>query len=535
MIKLLPSIFFLFISFSFYAQKGNDSLENAINNLRILAESNPKEASAGLLKTKKRAQNMHYSKGVMSSSYALTLFYYNNGDYGKAIEESRDTEKVAKILSNNQYLSDVYRMRGISYSEMGIDKEVLPELNKSLIFAEKIEDTNIKFYKKALIYESIAGIYNKKNDPNKEIYYRNKSIDETKKMVEKKPSHIDAKYNNLSLQYSSLALIYEKQKKKDSAIMYFEKAFRINEDSRYNIYINGKATLTSDMATFYTANKDYTKAIKLAKKAEQYEKQTSLPYVRKDIYNSLFNSYSELSKGDSSRYYLKLYSALNDSLTKAEKKNILIPVNQIISDKETEKNKTIKNVIILAGSLALAMLLLGWFFWRNKNKKLHKNYEKLIEKIRLENQTETVADKKPEPKSTEVSPKSRESQISDDTTNLLLKKLEKFEKSNKFTKQEVSFSYLSNYLETNSKYLNEILKTYKEKTFNQYINDLRIDYITELLYKEPKYRNYKITYLAEISGFSSREVFTIAFKKRTGIPPSYFIENLKNENTESES
>jgi len=50
-----------------------------------------------------------------------------------------------------------------------------------------------------------------------------------------------------------------------------------------------------------------------------------------------------------------------------------------------------------------------------------------------------------------------------------------------------------------------------------------------LLYEEPKHREYKISYLAELCGFSSREVFTTIFKKETGISPSYFIDHLKND------
>lgn len=51
--------------------------------------------------------------------------------------------------------------------------------------------------------------------------------------------------------------------------------------------------------------------------------------------------------------------------------------------------------------------------------------------------------------------------------------------------------------------------------------------MVNLLASDPDYREYKISYLAEISGFSSREVFTITFKKETGVNPSYFINNLK--------
>ena len=123
--------------------------------------------------------------------------------------------------------------------------------------------------------------------------------------------------------------------------------------------------------------------------------------------------------------------------------------------------------------------------------------------------------------------KTKQVNIADETITSLLKKLDKFESSNKFTRQDINFSYLVNYLGTNSKYLSEILKQHKEKSFSQYINDLRIDYIIKLLYQEPKYREYKISYLAEECGFSSRSFFAKTFKEKTGSSPSYFIENLR--------
>lgn len=41
------------------------------------------------------------------------------------------------------------------------------------------------------------------------------------------------------------------------------------------------------------------------------------------------------------------------------------------------------------------------------------------------------------------------------------------------------------------------------------------------------YREFKINYLAEECGFSSSKVFLAAFKKTTGVTPSYYITNLK--------
>lgn len=66
--------------------------------------------------------------------------------------------------------------------------------------------------------------------------------------------------------------------------------------------------------------------------------------------------------------------------------------------------------------------------------------------------------------------------------------------------------------------------------YNNYINDLRINYIIDQLYNNVTFQEYKISYLAEHCGFASREVFAIAFKKQTGITPSSFINRLKSEN-----
>ncbi|NHQ67331.1 helix-turn-helix transcriptional regulator, partial [Elizabethkingia miricola] len=46
------------------------------------------------------------------------------------------------------------------------------------------------------------------------------------------------------------------------------------------------------------------------------------------------------------------------------------------------------------------------------------------------------------------------------------------------------------------------------------------------LYNNPLYREYKISYLAEECGYSSHQVFITAFRKETGMTPSYFIKQL---------
>lgn len=113
-------------------------------------------------------------------------------------------------------------------------------------------------------------------------------------------------------------------------------------------------------------------------------------------------------------------------------------------------------------------------------------------------------------------------------TKEILNRLEEFEKSDIFTCKEMSLSYLATYLNTNTVTLSAIINRYKESNFNNYINKMRIEYIIQKLKTDEKFRIYKISFLAEKCGFSSHSLFSIAFKKHTGISPCQFINSLKN-------
>lgn len=119
--------------------------------------------------------------------------------------------------------------------------------------------------------------------------------------------------------------------------------------------------------------------------------------------------------------------------------------------------------------------------------------------------------------------------ISTETEQVILAKLRKFEVSTKYTSKDMSLGTLSAQLDVNTKYLSEIINKHYNDNFNTYINRLRINYIIEKLKNEPEYLNYKISYLAEESGFSSHSSFATVFKSITGIAPTVFIDLIGKE------
>ncbi|MDM1298503.1 helix-turn-helix domain-containing protein [Empedobacter falsenii] len=119
--------------------------------------------------------------------------------------------------------------------------------------------------------------------------------------------------------------------------------------------------------------------------------------------------------------------------------------------------------------------------------------------------------------------------ISSKTENDLLRKLELFEKNKGFIKKDVNLASLSKQFETNTKYLSEIIKTHRQKQFNSYLNELRVDYIVNRLQNEPKYINTKVSYLASDSGFASHSTFTTTFTQIMNESPSAFVKRIKEE------
>ena len=118
--------------------------------------------------------------------------------------------------------------------------------------------------------------------------------------------------------------------------------------------------------------------------------------------------------------------------------------------------------------------------------------------------------------------------IPEKTENLILSNLETFEKSKDVRDPGLSLAVLAKRMNTNSKYLSEIINKHKGKNFNNYLNELRVNYIVEKMIQNPEYLQYKTSYLAEEAGFASRTTFTTIFKNVTGKSPSQFVDEIKN-------
>lgn len=521
-------LLFLFISYFLNGQiTTNQEIDNNINIAKDLSLNNPIKSLQLAEKTYKESKKINYRLGILESGNIMMAKYFDNGNFKKVIELSTIIEKLSTEEKNNEILANTYRLRASSYTELGFNDESLKEFKKALYIVDKIKSKNYNYYQKSLIYIGLASHAAHINAPiDSVIYYQRKSL-KTITKVNNSSDYSVKKDHTLALTYINLGMTSNVSQKTKEAEEYFSKALAICKKDNRNK--NLEVIVLNEFAWLYYDQKKYNESKNYAEQAEVLEKQVRTPYIRRDIYEVLFKSYVELSEKETSKKYMNLFTKLNDSLVNVEKKTINTPVQHIVN-KQTEVHEGgLKKILTIIFVLVLFALIILYFLWKRNQQKLHLKYEKIIEN--LKNTLNTVENNNSIKNPTNCNDKSIN--IIDATVQSILQKLELFEDDQQFLKQDLSLTSLAHDLNTNTRSLSEIIKKFKNKNYNSYINNLRISYMVNLLASDPNYREYKISYLAEISGFSSREVFTITFKKETGVNPSYFINNLKKDYDET--
>ena len=473
----------------------------------------------------------------------LTIAYLNRGII--YMDESKHQKALDDILIANQYsikIDDEYFNNKTKYYMaqnkiyLGLYEEANLELNSCMnFFKDNLNNSNYgKDYQQFYIYSMMSYI-----DTNTRI---GKQIENTKLIKEiiyylkknKLDNYIpyfissegtDAYYSgnyHLAITKLSQALrLYNdywphfvevfylgmsnwKLGKKEVAVKYFEEI-----DKDYN------ETQKLD-PQFRTA---YELLIKYNDSIGNRDKQ--LDYINKLM--KLDRSYE--------KNYKYLYTKINKEY---DTKKLILEKNEIESSLKTQR--TIISTILLLTILATL------FFW-NRYNSLQKKYKEKFEEIisikhkkvnevnkelasEIEDKKSSISFFKPE-NSFDLEFYNKIPGLNPLIVENILNKLEHFEKENKFLDNQVSKTLLSEILNTNPTYLSRIINVYKGKNVSIYINDLRLEYIIDLMKNDAKYLNMDVKELALLSGFTNTQNFSDNFQRKFEIKPSYFIKMMK--------
>lgn len=399
---------------------------------------------------------------IYKLKYCKALTKYYLGFYHEAIALFTECVAYFKEQNDHAYVNSLYSL-GQCYSRIN-KYQLCSKINqKGINAAMQFEIFRMKSY--FLFSEGV-------NQSLKHNYE-----DATKKLSLALPDLKSNKdFANETLAYFYIGKNYWSQNEKEKAVFYFKKVdFTFKEQN----YISPELREAYELIIDYYSNKNNQKA--------------HLYYV------------TRLLKAD--QLLEHNYKYLSGKITKNYNTEKLLQ-----SQSDLRNSLNIRTIIGITIITVLAAIIAFLVYRHFRSKRLFGELMK-----RQPETTKIVETKNDGTFSIDLSP---------EVVTSILKKLEKFESTKKYLDKEMNLYKLASLLNTNTKYVSKIILKYREKGTIEYISDLKIDHIIELLKNENKYRNYTNKALGDEAGFGSTQNFTRAFNTHTGISPTYFIKEL---------
>ncbi|MHC0447611.1 helix-turn-helix domain-containing protein [Flavobacterium sp. 3-218] len=443
----------------------------------------------------------------------------NTGDLEKSIDHAVTAENIAEINKLYEWQVRIAGFLSAQYRTLGLKEQSVLSLKKVLKIIPKIDNPKISNQLQAITNQQIAKYAIEDEDFNQAISYL-----KITKIYLDKTRNSKVKFFHYATNEYMFGQAYLGLKDYSKSLYYYNSSLSLlfkNDIAKEGTILSG--FVYSDIGEIYFALNDLKNASFYYNKALLVAEQSDFLELKEEVYYNLAVYYD--SKQDVKNYarFSKLYEKTQLRLMDSHKEGVNSIVNRL-QNKEAKLSQM--QGIIIASSVVIAILLItGIVLIIRRRKSDIRKFEEIISKIES-------SSFKPEYKEEKSVAEEVEKKVlmTEETEQLILKKLKKFEEKDGYINRNISLSSLSAKFEINSKYLSYVINKHKGKDFNNYINALRIYYIIRKMESDPVYLSYKISYLAEECGFSSHSKFTAIFKAEMGISPSVFMQYAAEKN-----
>lgn len=456
----------------------------------------------------------------LSARLILGIDYHSHFEYEKALEE------YLILLSNSRKAnSEIYEFNTLNR---------IAQLRRDI---GKYEDA-IDLYKQCLDYENLK-------EPKDSVSLTRTLVDLAESMRYLKKHDSASYYYNYVRDngykkdpfYLAIATINEginlykidKLKESESLLNKGTEKINLNNTSSHKYYILSQfylgkinQSLHRDIRKtrhhFQTIDSLYTTTNIIVPETREVYEFFITEYKKQEDANAQLNTINKLMKFDSIAAARKL-NTLTKLHSEYDTPQLTKSKEKIIRDLEKQKTKLSKRTIYLSVFILLLIIL---FLIQYKKHKTYKNrFNKIISEL------DTRKEKNVSSYKSSTNEKKLLDTIDEATVTTIVNKLADFEEKKGFLQKDLTLSILAKKCATNTKYLPKIITIYKNKSFVNYINNLRIDYILKELKENTTLQKYTIKTISEEAGFNTPESFARAFKNKTGIRPSYYIRNIK--------
>jgi len=460
----------------------------------------------------------------------LGLVYAELTDYPKALDfyqqayeqfmAAGDSGRAGSILAN----MGVIHCKQLNYQK-GIDYFM-----KVLDIAEKTGNA----YQRMQVLGVMANAYESLQDHQKAEEYFKEELSVAREL--NVPLEIGLSCGNLGKSCLQNGRI-------DEAIRYIQEAVDILEklEAQHFLVFN-----YANLAKGYAATGRFDIATEWARKAETAAHKVGSFEKESYALDAFVDLYEKQKKYKEANAFLHKLLVIKDSIYTDEQKMKIAELESRFSIRQKEQEITMlqqekeiqlleidskKKAIrfLIAGMMLLVVFsaLLFWLFRKAKlaNRQLiKKNLQLMQVEQRDPSQREEQESQRPE--SDKYIEAKKAGLVNEFEYLMLHKKL--------YKEPGMTLESMAEILNSNRTYLSGMINSHYRTTFSTLINRYRIGEARHLLI-DPEYKLYTIEAIAKEVGFSSKSSFNEAFKRETGLTPSYFQRNAKRGEIFSES
>lgn len=374
----------------------------------------------------------------------------------------------------------------------------------------------------------------------------------------KTPNYLETFYSDYILLANNLSLSYVRNNQPDSALVISRSAMKeaLKKKDMPSYYELGKVHASANfylkkypqildslkkfssnysglvladsyymMGKVYQYRNNEPLMINYFKKIDSIHQVLNDPFPElKEVYNVLYRNAGKYHDKDTQLYYLnqllKADSILDKNYVSINKKvysEYDIPNLKKEKQQLEMKLDNRKQLLFLSIFLVVILVLFVIYYYR-RQQRFKVKFQELLQADNINSQKVEIHD-------TENMPLDIPEQIVTD----VLKNMSEFESTQGYLNKDITLNSLAKDFNTNSSYLSSIINHEKQTNFASYLRDLRITYAINCIKQDRDYLKYSMNGLADEFGFTTAASFSNAFRKKTDIKPSYFLEQLRKE------
>lgn len=511
------------------ADKSDKMYAEAIKQLSKIPESNEK--------TKLQAYLCNY-RG---------LTYWKRSNYGKALGSYQEGVKLSSKINDVVQIVKFKANIALLNESVGNYQLSIKILKQNEAFLDK----NESLYEKDQFQNSKSNTYTNLGNSYEGYYSKNRQksylLDSAEYYYKKSVAYSDKFIDNKTTAKLSLGNIYVFKKDFTNAEkIYYDISFYAKQVDNESLY----QVACFNLGDLYYSIKKYDRALIFLKKVDsisQKNKKVDISFFRSNYIQAKIYSIKnepELAYKHSKLYldsYEKYEGNLRDEALEVNYKLGTADLSgEMLSVQEKYKYEVFWNKAL---KIFYVILVIGIVFFLIKNirdkNKAQKKMNALIEEFKAnlerkeleKTETEQVAAEAIVTEILEVEDvalKKENANLSIDEAkeNKIVEKLLLLEEKLEYLNADFTLSYAAKKIKTNTTYLSYVVNKRFGKSFSEYSNELKINYVINQMITNHLYRKYSTQAIAESVGFKNAVSFAKSFRKRTGVSPAQFANNI---------